>query len=332
MIWLPRIKFGGLLDIPDERGETRSQGPMTGLAVDLLSADSAERTVLHLDKALVRGRLPERPGEVLISDLFARRLEVNPGETATLIGSTMDGAMAIHNFQVAGTVRFGITALDRGAMLADIGDVRAALDMDNAVGEVLGLYRSGLYSIPRATRRAAAFNQKFQDREDEFLPLMVPLHDQNDLKGMLDIFAAFSGVISFIFIAVMSIVLWNAGLMGSLRRFGEIGVRLAIGESRGHLYRSLIAESMMIGLIGTVLGTGLGLAGAYFLQIHGINIGSMMKNANVMMTEVMRAQVTPVSYVIGFFPGLAATFLGTAFSGIGVYRRKTSQLMKELEA
>jgi putative ABC transport system permease protein len=45
----------------------------------------------------------------------------------------------------------------------------------------------------------------------------------------------------------------------------------------------------------------------------------------------MRAKVSPVSYGIGFIPGLAATFLGSSISGLGVYRRQTSQLMKELE-
>jgi putative ABC transport system permease protein len=46
---------------------------------------------------------------------------------------------------------------------------------------------------------------------------------------------------------------------------------------------------------------------------------------------VVRAKVTPVSYVIGFVPGLIATFLGTSISGLGIYKRQTSQLIKELE-
>jgi len=50
-----------------------------------------------------------------------------------------------------------------------------------------------------------------------------------------------------------------------------------------------------------------------------------------MVSNVWRAQVTPASYVIGFIPGLLATFLGTSISGIGIYRRQTSTLMKELE-
>ena len=49
------------------------------------------------------------------------------------------------------------------------------------------------------------------------------------------------------FILVMSIVLWNAGLMASLRRYGEFGIRLALGEDHGRLYRSLIVEGVVIG-------------------------------------------------------------------------------------
>jgi putative ABC transport system permease protein len=51
-----------------------------------------------------------------------------------------------------------------------------------------------------------------------------------------------------------------------------------------------------------------------------------------MLQNVIRAQITPFSYVIGFIPGLLATFLGTSIAGIGVYKRQTSQLMKELES
>ena len=35
--WSPRINFGGMLDVPDESGESKKQGPVMGMAVDLLS-------------------------------------------------------------------------------------------------------------------------------------------------------------------------------------------------------------------------------------------------------------------------------------------------------
>ena len=139
------------------------------------------------------------------------------------------------------------------------------------------------------------------------------------------------GIISSVFILAMSIVLWNAGLLGGLRRFGEIGIRLAIGEHKGHVYRSMIAESVLIGIFGSVLGTAVGLGFAWLLQTYGIDVGEMMKNTTMMMPTVYRAHITSTAYYIGFIPGILSTVLGTSLSGIGIYKRKTAQLFKELE-
>ena len=329
--WTPRIKFGGLIDIPDEQGETRAQGPAAGMAVDLLSSASPERRLLKLDKAVVRGRRPEKPGEIVISDAFATRLGIGPGSTATLIGATMYGGMAIHNFTVSGTVRFGIFALDRGAVVADIADVQDALDMEDSAGEILGFFRDGFYRDKEAVALADAFNAAHKSEAGDFGPEMVPLRSQSGLGSMIDLVTSVYSLMFAAFILIMSIVLWNAGLMGSLRRYGEFGIRLALGEDKGRLYRSLIAEGLAIGVVGSAAGTALGLAFCYYLQNKGINIGSMMQNASIVMSDTIRARVTPLSYVIGFVPGLAATFLGRAVSGIGIYKRQTAQLAKEFE-
>jgi putative ABC transport system permease protein len=332
MIWAPRIRFGGLLDIPDAQGETREQGPVVGLAVDLFSSGSRERGIFKLEEALVRGRTPKRVGEILVSEDFSRRLNVQPGETATLISVTMQGSMAVANFTVAGTIRFGVEAMDRGAMIADMADIRAALDMEDAAGEILGFFADFLYRDPRAREIAARFNAAYSEDPDEFAPVMDTLSNQSGMADLLAMVRMFSGLVLVIFIGVMSIVLWNAGLMGSLRRYGEIGVRLAMGETKTHIYGSLIMEALMIGALGSAIGTAVGLAESYYLQAHGLDIGFMMKNASLFISNVMRAKVSPVSYVVGFIPGLVATFLGSSISGLGIFRRRTSQLMKELEA
>jgi len=330
-VWAPRIKFGGLLDIPDEQGETRSQGPVAGLAVDVLSPTSPEWNILNLERAIVRGRLPKMQGEILLSDDFARQLNVKLGETATLISSTMYGSMATANFIVVGTIRFGMMAMDRGAMIADITDIQLALDMEDGAGEILGFSDDFIYREEKAEELSNEFNSRFQNKKDEFTPVMKSLHKQGGLAELLTMMEPIIGGIVVVFVGIMAIVLWNAGLMGSLRRYGEIGVRLAIGETKGHLYRSLIAESLMIGLFGSILGTALGLGCAYFLQAVGFDVGSMMKNATLLMSNVMRARITPGSFIIGFVPGFLATVLGTSISGISIYKRQTSQLMKELE-
>ncbi len=160
---------------------------------------------------------------------------------------------------------------------------------------------------------------------------MGTLRTTSGLDEYLNLVGVFSNVIIGIFVFAMSIVLWNAGLTGSLRRYGEIGVRLAVGEDKRHIYLSLLAESLMIGFIGSLAGTAVGLAIAYYGQVKGLDIGSVLRDSSMMLPNVVRARITPFTYVIGFLPGMLATFLGTAISGIGIYKRQTSELFKELE-
>jgi len=89
---------------------------------------------------------------------------------------------------------------------------------------------------------------------------------------------------------------------------------------------------MAIGLFGSIAGTVFGLGCAYWMQVKGLDISNLMKNVNMMIPTIFRARITPATYYIGFFPGLLATVLGTALAGIGIYRRQTASLFKELEA
>ncbi len=331
LAWTPRITFGGLLDIPDERGETREQLPVSGFGVDLLSTDSPEWSILNIRPALVAGRAIRNHKEILITDELAHRLRVQPGQQATVISSTMDGSMAVANFTIAGTVRFGIAAMDRGTVLADLSDIQNTLDMENGASRIIGFFRDDLLHEQTAEKITGDFNASAGRIPGRFAPVMGTLRTQSGLSDILEYVKLFSNIIVAIFGFAMSVVLWNAGLTGSLRRYGEFGLRLAVGEEKGHVYRSMITESLAIGVAGSAAGTGLGLACAYTLQVHGFDISSMMQDSTMMLTDVIRAQIEPATFVIGLGPGILATFLGSAVSGIGIYRRQTSQLFKELE-
>ena len=330
--WLARIDFGGLLDVPDDKGETRIQAPAAGLAVDLFSPGSPEPGLLDLAKIIVRGRLPRAAGEILISDDLARKLGLPIGGKATLIGTTMNGSLSMANFTVAGTLRFGVTAMDKTGLIADLADVRRALDMEDAAGAVLGLFRDGRYTQERADAVERAFQAAHAGRTADFDPVMQTLREQPGMAMMFDRMSDVTSVILFIFVLAMSLVMWNAGLVGTLRRYGEFGVRLAIGEDKGRVYRSLIAESLIIGVLGSIAGTALGLALSYFLQVHGIDMHALLKSVNMVIQTVIRSKITPAAFYIGFIPGLFASLIGTAIAGRAVYKRQTARLFKELES
>lgn len=326
-IWVSRIRFGGLIDIPGSDGQTRLQAPFTGLAVDL-SPGSPEHRFLRLQPSLTSGRLPSSPDEIILSDTFARRLGVSVGSQLTLISTAMSGALSIRNFKLAGTVRFGVSALDRSSMLVHTDGIKEALDMAGATSEILGFLPGGRYDARRAEQLAAAYNARHPS-EGDFDPQMVTMRTASGLGSMFDLIGTASVIVVAVFVIAMSIVLWNAGLMGILRRHGEIGIRLAIGESKDAVYRSLLAEAALLGLAGSIAGTLIGLGLSYYLQEVGINVSGMMPNATIVIDDVLRGRIGPFSYLIGFLPGLLATLAGAAISGLMVFRRQTAQLARE---
>ena len=331
MEWVNRIHFGGLLDVPDANGETRAQGPAAGKAIDLFSPNSKEAERMNIVNSIVLGSMPSKPGEALISNEFAEKFGVNIGDEVTIFGSTMYGSMMFKTFEVSGTVSFGVSILDRGAIIIDISDAQLALDMEDASSEILGYFRDGLYHDVMADSVKTSFNIQFSKVNDEFSPQMFKLREQNGLDEILARSESMSGIMVTIFVIAMSIVLWNTGLLGGLRRYSEYGVRLALGENKGHIYKTIIYEAVLIGFIGSIAGTIFGVAACYYLQENGLDFSSMMKNVNMMVPPVYRAAVSPELFYIGFFPGLLAMTLGNALAGYAIYKRKTAQLFKELE-
>ena len=389
--WTPRITFGGLLDVPDENGETKEQAPVFALGIDFFSDKSRQVEIWELEKCLVSGRLPKDRDDALVSTKLAKQLGIGSGSSITLIGSTMDNAFTTYNFNVVGTFNLYKGQTDRQMMLVDISGARQALDMEDAASEILGYHNSLYYHDEEAVtirkhfnitysdsiaqilrneeskdilsymngwneintieksklpqqRSNALFDNQMYDNSEEwgelsvedpsiYTPTMVALRDDSQLATMVDFSTVALGVMAGIFLVIVMIVLWNMGLMNGLRRYGEIGLRLAIGESKGQVYRSMINEAVLIGFVGTLIGTIFGISLTYYVQEFGIDYSEAINqlSTTMVMPNVFYAKVTPELYYIGFIPGVLATVLGTMLAGLAIYKREMSQLFKELE-
>jgi putative ABC transport system permease protein len=329
--WIKRIRMGGLLDAPNEKGDSKGQGPTVGLALSLIDRNSGEAERLNIESSLVTGRLPTKKEEAILGHDFAQKLNLALGDKVTYMGNTMNGSMTFKNFVLCGTIRFGVPMMDRGAMIIDVADAQDMLDMNDGAGEIVGFLNTKLYDNEIAEKITETFNANYNETDDEFAPLMQTLKQQNNLAVMLDYADSMSGIFVMLFVMAMSVVLWNTGLLGGLRRYKEFGIRLALGESKNRIYSTLIIEAVLIGLIGSVVGTFIGLMGTYYLQVYGIDISGFLENSTMLMPSVIRAKITPELFFIGFIPGVLAMVFGNMLSGMGIYRRETASLFKELE-
>jgi len=333
-MWTPRITFAGLLDVPDNNGETLTQSPVFSLGIDFLSNNSTQFEVWNLHDKITKGKVFSNENEILLSEKLAERLNISPGNVVTFIGSTMDGAFSTYNFLVSGIFNLNLGPIDKDMMIVDIKGAEIALDMENAASEILGYKKDLFFNDKETVSMRNEFNIQFSDTTDLYRPFMLALRDSNQMSTIVD----FSNVIMFIimalFLIVVTLVLWNMGIMNGLRRYGEIGMRLAIGETKGHVFKSMIIESLMIGFLGSFFGTIIGISVTSYLEKVGLDYSKAidsLNSSNFAMPNVFYPQVTSELFYIGFIPGILATVFGTMLAGRAIYSREMAQLFKELE-
>ena len=235
---------------------------------------------------------------------------------------------------------FNITYSDSIAQILRNEESKDILSYMNGWNEINTIEKS---KLPQQRSNALFDNQMYDNSEEWgelsvedpsiYTPTMVALRDDSQLATMVDFSTVALGVMAGIFLVIVMIVLWNMGLMNGLRRYGEIGLRLAIGESKGQVYRSMISEAILIGFVGTLIGTIFGISITYYVQEFGIDYSEAINqlSTTMVMPNVFYAKVTPELYYIGFIPGVLATVLGTMLAGLAIYKREMSQLFKELE-
>ena len=304
------------------------------IGIDFFSNNSRQTELWELNKIIIDGNPPKHSNEILISSKLAKKLEVSTGQEATFIGSTMDNAFTTYNFNISGVFNLNKGQTDKQMILLDISGAQEALDMQGAATEILGFTNDLFYDDNSAIEIRSNFNRTNNDSSDIYSPIMIALRDTNQMGTMVDFSNAALAVIGGIFLVIVMIVLWNMGLMNGLRRYGEIGLRLAMGESKGQVYRSMITEAIIIGLTGTVLGTGLGISITYYFQENGISYAEALEEmalTDMVMPNIFYSKVTPDLFYVGLLPGLVATVLGTMLAGLAIYRREMAQLFKELE-
>ena len=235
---------------------------------------------------------------------------------------------------------FNITYSDSIAQILRNEESKDILSYMNGWNEINTIEKS---KLPQQRSNALFDNQMYDNSEEWgelsvedpsiYTPTMVALRDDSQLATMVDFSNVALGVMAGIFLVIVMIVLCNMGLMNGLRRYGEIGLRLAIGESKGQVYRSMISEAVLIGFVGTLIGTIFGISLTYYVQEFGIDYSEAINqlSTTMVMPNVFYAKVTPELYYIGFIPGVLATVLGTMLAGLAIYKREMSQLFKELE-
>lgn len=122
------------------------------------------------------------------------------------------------------------------------------------------------------------------------------LKQLDQVNKVLGIFTAFISAVAGISLLVGGIGVMNIMLVSVTERTREIGIRKAIGATTRNILMQFLTESVIISLIGGIIGMILGILGSYF-------IGSFAKITPVVSVKVIIAVIL-FSSAVGIFFGI----------------------------
>lgn len=233
-----------------------------------------ERQVFDLARHVARGRFlgPKAEKDLVLGEKLAKSLQAQVGSEVVVVVQAADGSLGNELFKVRGILKTVGDQVDRGVVLMHQQDFSQLFVSGGRIHEV-ALNSRGKVDLPvlAAQAQAAAPGQEVKT----WRQLMPAISD------MLNMFDAFIWVFGLIFALAAGLGVMNTMLMATFERIREIGIIKALGASRWRIMRDVTVESMLLAVMGTALGAGLGLAGSYYLQEVGLDISAVAGNYSV---------------------------------------------------
>lgn len=198
---------------------------------------------------LVDGRGPTGPAEVAVetATLTASGLSVGDLTTAVVGDQT-------RQVTITGEVAFG-SLFGATAVLVDEATARSAFAADGLVPSFSLTADSGVSQEVLRAAVASALPSTAEAVTAETSAAEV----QTTLTAGLGYFTTFLLVFAGISLFVGSFIIINTFSMLIAQRTRELALLRAIGASRGQVLRMVLGEALVVGLVGSALGIGLGL-------------------------------------------------------------------------
>lgn len=306
-----RIKFGVLL------GEEDLSVPALGYAID----PEKERHIAKLDRRLQKGAYitTGEPAALFGSEL-AKRLNVDIGDTVTIITRTAYDSPTGINLVIKGIFSTGLGGIDRSLFYIPLDVGQQLLDMEGKATEVVLLVHTPEKAIDIA--REVQLRTGFS---------VVP-YQHNALLRYINTFSIVYSLFYLIVLLVACSAIANTMLMVVFERTREIGMLKALGLNTFSIINLLTIEAGIIGLIGSSVGAVLGGVLSYWLKYQGLDISVMSSTSSADMPfgPIIYFSPTPFIIVSGFVFGLLVTVVVALLPISRVTRLQPAKALKSI--
>ena len=249
----PRLGFSGLVSMGD-----------TTISFLAEAMDPAREGDLAGSVLIEEGEplSPAHPREIILGRGLAANLGAKVGDTVVLLANTNAGGINAVETRVRGLFSTISKAYDDAALRIPLATAQELLRVPGAHRWVVLLANTGATPAAAAGMRAQLDPKRFD---------VVPWYELADFYNKtVELFSKQVNVMKVIIALIIVLSISNTQTMSVLERTSEIGTSMALGVTRAQTLRRFLLESLVIGVVGGLIGLAVGMVLAKLISAVGI--------------------------------------------------------------
>ncbi len=294
-------KQGGVLTEADRQLDRQLTEAAIDNALDNLEADvglAVNSELLNQTETLVDLIAPtsDQPPAVVLGYKLAKNLNVNIGDSLTLLYENALGAQSSVIVRLQGTSKFGVDLIDRTRVILHLQDLQRLLLMENQVHEVaIRLNEPKLADDMLVQLKRVIGQDTLLEQQNVSIQTWSQLRP--DILALILSNQALMGSLAFIIFLIAGVGVMNTMLVSVTERKHEFGLMKAIGFSPTQITTLVMLETSVLTLLGALAGILIGLLLTAYLYFFGIDISQFgeFSMSGVGMSQKLTAQLTLVS-------------------------------------
>ena len=281
----------------------------TGAGVMVNAIDPAtEKQVSDIHKFVIEGDYFETAGKsapVLISQKLATKLKAKMGSKIVITIQHSSGELAYGLFRVSGIYKTSNAIFDEPNIFVKKENLIDLTGFDPShASEISVLLDKTELTDPVASELKAKYPALSVMSWKELEPLLAGLSSMMDQMAYL---------LLIVILIAMAFGIINTMMMAVLERTRELGMLMAVGMNRRKVFVMIMLETILLSLVGTVIGIVISAATIHYTGINGINFS---KWAEGYESWGYSSLIYPVLY-LRFYIGMTILVIITAvFSSI----------------
>lgn len=265
---------------------------------------------------------------VLVGSALSKLLDLAPGDTIAVVGQGADGSLANDLYVVRGAVTTPVDLVNRLGIVMELGEAQALFAMQDEAHEIVIRAREVGAGAGLAARVAALPEMAGAEVLDwrRLAPELVGLIAVVNVSWLF--------VLVLVFIAAAAGVA-NTMLMATFERVREFGMLLALGSRPARIVRMVLLESLVLGVTGGLLGTGLGVAVVLVTHRTGVDFARLTSGGpsevafmGMNMSMTIAPSLSAAHVVQGFLAVAVTSVLASAWPAARAARLEAARAMR----